>query len=266
MAIKAGEDETGELYTLGDIIHNPQVVSDLESKGIQRIDSLDELDSGTCVIRTHGIPPSLENEIKSRGLKILDATCPVVRKSQELVVGLVNDDYQVVIVGKAHHPEVIGLLGYAGDQGRVISHPDELVGLRIRRVGVVAQTTISRDLFSQVLYGLLNVADELKVHVTICRTTIQRQESALNLAKMVDFMLVVGGRNSSNTVHLYKMLEKNGPPVEHIETPEEIDPAWFGGNVLKVGITAGASTPNWVIEGVADKLNQLAGFTTVNVE
>jgi len=264
MIFAARENEQCEISVIGDIIHNPQVVEDLKRRGVRKVDSVDEIKSGICVIRTHGIPLDVEKQVMGKGLAVLDATCPVVKRSQRLVSKLVESGYQVVIVGRSNHPEVVALLSYAKGCGRAISHPDETEGIEEKKIGLIAQTTISRKLFNAVVSKLLSQVEELRVFNTICRATEMRQESAINLSRSVDFMLVVGGRNSSNTVHLYELVKGTGTPAQHIETADEIDPAWLS-NVERVGVTAGASTPDWIINDVLRRLHSLSAYSLKEV-
>jgi len=244
-----------KVYCLGPLIHNPQEVERLRQAGVQLVEdfaSLKQRDS--LIIRSHGVPPGVLEEIRKKGLRIIDLTCPFVSKAQRDAEALHRDGYQVVIVGEKKHPEVQSILGYAGDNAVVVETADDTEDIHFKnRLGVVAQTTQSYSNFSKIVLKLLRLSKELKVFNTICDSTQERQDAARVLAGKVDVMLVVGGRNSANTSRLVSVCQNEGKHTYHIEVADEIQQQWFEG-VTKVGVTAGASTPDWVVEGVLDKL------------
>lgn len=245
------------LYTLGPLIHNPQVVQKLEENGIIKIESLDEVEEGTVIIRSHGVPPQVIEDARKKGLKIIDCTCPFVRKAQQKAKDLKKEGFQVIIVGDTDHPEVRGILGNINNQALVVEDPRDLRGADIAaRVGVIAQTTLSLSKLQKVTSFLLKYAREIKVYNTICTTTELRQKETYNLAHEVDVMLVVGGRTSANTNRLAQLSREGGADTYHIETAGEIKEEWFAG-VERVGITAGASTPHWIIKEVERKMKEM---------
>lgn len=251
----------GKVYTLGPLIHNPQEVKRLESLGIYAITSADDLKEGdTVIIRSHGIPPSKERELKQKGLNIVDATCPYVKAVHEAVTKLVKEGYFVVVLGEKDHPEVIGTLGYihdAGGKGIVIETKEELKKVfGIDKIGIVAQTTQNEQFFKEAVGELALWAKEIKVINTICNATSERQEDVYKLAPMVDVMIIVGGKNSGNTRRLYQISRSLNPRSYHVETEEELQKEWFE-NAKKIGITAGASTPDWIIQRVHNKIKEL---------
>lgn len=264
IAFQTAKRGHGPVYTYGSLIHNPQAVQELEKKGVKPIRSLSDIRKGTVIIRSHGVPPRIMSEAKSRGITVVDATCPFVRKAQELAFSLGSQGYQVVVVGEADHPEVKGILGHAGDRAIVLDYRDNDPRLRItsRKIGVIAQTTLLLDKFQSVISTLLEIATELKIYNTICSATTLRQESTLNLAEEVDLMIVLGGKNSANTSRLAELCRSVGKRTYHIETAKELDPAWFR-NSHKLGITAGASTPDWIIEDVIDLIGVGAEHTVL---
>lgn len=256
--IARSRDEGKELSTLGPIIHNPQVVESLSRQGIESIDDLSGAKTPYVVVRSHGVPPEVYKEAKRRGTQIIDATCPFVKTAQDVARLLASEGYQVVVVGKEYHPEVMGLVGHAGGRATVVDDPAAVSGVLFsRRIGVLAQTTMRYEIFAEVVSELLRKAREVRAFNTICYTTRRRQESTRELARQVDLMIVVGGRNSSNTTRLYEICADMGVPTYHIEGPEEIDPKWLD-KVQEVGITAGASTPPEVVKEVVRHIEEIA--------
>jgi len=257
MATQAASQQMGVIRTLGPLIHNPQAVESLARMGIEPIESLADIDDGTVIIRSHGVPPGVYDEARERNIKLIDATCPFVRRCMRRAKELADSGYQVVIVGEAEHPEVIALRGYVGAGAIVAGNSAELTAMElVQRVGCVAQTTQSLENYQACVSVLLARAEELKVYNTICTATAERQSTALELASNVDVMLVVGGRNSANTTRLAKICAESGARTYHIETANEIRPEWFQSDD-KVGVTAGASTPTWSIEGVMTRMAEL---------
>ena len=249
-----------QVRTLGPLIHNPQVVARLASSGVVAVDSPVELPSGgVAVIRSHGVAPAVIDEVAARGCSVVDATCPHVKKAHEGARLLAGEGYQVLIVGEAGHPEVEGILGNAGADALVVDDAAELQGVRLRpRVGIVVQTTQSEALLCAVVAAAAPRVRELRVLNTICSATTKRQQSAAELARQADVMVVIGGKNSGNTTRLAQVCAQVCPATHHIEAPGEIDAAWFAGARL-VGVTAGASTPSDQIEAVCAALAGLPG-------
>jgi 4-hydroxy-3-methylbut-2-enyl diphosphate reductase len=243
--------------TLGPIIHNPHVVQSLEEKGVQSVNDLDELTSGTVIIRTHGVPPETYDHARAKGLNVVDATCPLVTLVQNKAKQLVQEGYHLVIFGNPRHPEVIGTIGHAGGKATVIEHPEDVEKVHLpKRVGVVVQTTQETELLAALLAHLAPRCKEVKIFNTICNPTIERQEAARELARDVQVVIVVGGKNSSNTRHLAEVCREEGATAYHIEDATELEPQWVKG-IANVGITAGASTPGWLMDQVIERLEQL---------
>lgn len=249
-----------EVRTLGPLIHNPVVVERLAARGVVAVDSVDEVEDGaTVVIRSHGVVPQVAERAAQRGLNVVDATCPHVKKAHEGAAGLARDGYQVVVVGEEGHPEVEGILARAGTGALVVGDPREAREAHVgKRVGVVVQTTQSQELLAQVVAALVPRVRELRVVNTICAATVQRQEAARELAARVDAMVVVGGKNSGNTRRLAEVCASRCAATYHIETPAELHPAWFA-NVATVGVTAGASTPADQVDQVVQAIAALTG-------
>ncbi len=263
MAIQKGEElvKSGHvpIATLGPLIHNPQEVKRLESLGIYARDTFEEICEDTVLIRTHGVAPHVYEEAKKRGLELYDCTCPFVNKVQKIAHEHSQNGYLVLILGNRNHPEVQGILGWAGDHGVAFQDIAELeqLELRGRKLCLVAQTTENLERFEKAVQALkqYEIAD-LAVFNTICSATRERQSAALELAGTVELMLVIGGSNSANTQKLANICRQNGCRTEHIESVDEIDTRWFDG-VKNVGITAGASTPDWIIREVTLKMEEL---------
>ncbi len=259
LALKAVEDG-GCAYTLGPLIHNPQVVAQLAECGVRAVDSVEDVaGAGTVVIRSHGVTPEVKRSVAACGLPLVDATCPHVARAQRAAADLAEQGRHVVVVGEAGHPEVEGLVACAREAGApvsVVAGPDDLPETLEGPVGVVVQTTQTREALDAVVAALEERGVQLLVKNTICFATRQRQEAAAALAGEVDAMVVIGGRNSSNTTRLADICAAACPRTRHVESPGEIDPAWLAGCAV-VGVTAGASTPEEQIEAVAALLEAL---------
>ncbi len=254
---EAASQAAGPIHVLGPLVHNPQAIALLDKLGVSTASDLEEVSEGTLVIRCHGVPPSVIKEAKDKGLTVIDATCPFVARAIELARRLKDEGYPVVIVGDPEHPEVVAINGATDNQAEAIKEPEDLVdGHTYKRVGVLAQTTQTLQNLQDCVSKLLERSQEVRVYNTICTATSERQAAALHLAQQVDVMLVVGGRNSANTRRLVEICGDVNARVYHIEEAHEIEPSWFQG-AKKVGITAGASTPSWIIEGVLDRMTEL---------
>ena len=250
----AGTDKN--VYTLGPLIHNPQVVEDLRQKGVHLVDDIEDIDDGILIIRTHGVEPEVLERAQKKGLDIIDATCPFVKNAHKYANELVETDYQTFIFGDRNHPEVRGIFGHTKNKGIIIETIDDLKGIDLEdNIGLVAQTTQSYEDYLKIISYLLPKAKELKIFNTICNTTGNRQEAAKELAKKVDVMYVIGGHNSANTKRLAEISANTNTPTFHIETVDEIN--WENiRNVNKIGITAGASTPDWIIKEVLEIMSE----------
>jgi len=245
----------GKVFCLGPLIHNPQEVSRLREAGVETVEDFSGLRSGdSLIIRSHGVPPSVLANAREKGLIIIDLTCPFVAKAQQHAQSLSREGYRVVVVGEKKHPEVQSILGYAGENPVVVERPEDIDLLNLQgRLGVVAQTTQSYGNFSEIVLRLLRLSNELKVFNTICSSTKERQDATRALASRVDVMIVVGGRNSANTSRLVSLSREAGKPTYHVEVVDEIRSEWLT-EARTVGVTAGASTPGWVIDAVLERL------------
>lgn len=258
MALEAAQDSRGA-STLGPLIHNPQVVKDLSARGIRVVDDQEDVQSGAVIIRSHGVTPGVLRSIEQRGLPIIDATCPHVTRAQRAAGKLARCCGQVIVVGEAGHPEVEGLVAWAQEAGGevfVVRTPDDLPCELGLCVGIVVQTTQTNAALDAIVEALSEREVEVNVKNTICFATSQRQESAANLAQEVDAIVVIGGRNSSNTTRLAEICAMTCSRTYHIESPSELDPKWFEGCQV-AGVTAGASTPESQIAAVVEILEAL---------
>jgi small subunit ribosomal protein S1 len=249
----------GRIHTLGDVIHNPPEVERLKARGVVPVESLDEVEEGgTLVLRAHGVHPDIVCEAERRGIRILDATCPFVQRSQHFVKRFGEEPRAVIIIGDSTHPEVRGIAGHAGSRAIIVKNTAEAADIDpLERAGVVIQTTFPRDEAERIIAVLRQKVPDLIVRDTICQATEARREAALALAERVDLVLVVGGRNSSNTKRLFQVCVDAGVPTRLVESPDDIDPAWFA-NVKKVGITTGTSTPDWLIDAALARLQSIS--------
>lgn len=238
--------------TLGPIIHNPPMVERLKQEGVGTVERLDDMEKGTVIIRSHGVGPRVYDEAAERGLDLVDATCPHVKKAQLSAKSLVDEGYHVVIIGEKEHPEVSSIFEWSDGQAEIIETEEEAETLvPCAKLGIVCQTTFSGAKFRKVVSCLLAKAREIKILRTICTATDQRQAAAVELAGKVDLMLVIGGKNSANTTRLAQICAEKCRTY-HIETAAELQSEWFD-KIEKIGITAGASTPDWIIKEVYKK-------------
>ena len=244
------------VYTYGPLIHNPQVIEKIKQSGINPTDDLYSPAIKTLIIRTHGIPPEIYHEISKIGYTLIDATCPFVKKAQQYAEKLKKDGYQVVIVGDKEHPEVQGLIGFAGDGVVVVNHEESLPPLK-KKVGLIVQTTQRFETFRNIAIKVISSAREVKINNTICDYTAMRVKETRDLAARVDVFIVAGGKNSANTTQLAALSTKVCNNVYHIETSDELQEGWFRG-IEKVGITGGASTPEWIIQDVEKKIREIS--------
>lgn len=259
-AIKIAE-ETGKTgsgaVTLGPIIHNPQVVECLRKQGVGYVEDLEEVRDETVIIRSHGVGPSCYNRASEKNLKIIDATCPFVLRAQKEANRLVEEGRNVIIFGEKNHPEVKSISEWALGKAIVAESLGDLRNLpEMDEVSIVSQTTFSRSLFQKMLAVVQSKARKVDVHETICNATAERQEAVIKLAAQVDVIIVVGGKNSGNTRRLAEISCQTGTPTYHIETAAELQKSWFS-SMDRVGITAGASTPDWIIEEVLVAMDEM---------
>ena len=257
IVLDTAHQQNGPVQTFGPLIHNPQVLHIFEEKGISAVHAIPENGSGSMLIRAHGVPPDIKTSLMSAGFKVIDATCPRVIKVQTIIRKHAQKGYASIIIGDKDHPEVIGLLGYAGGHGYVadsLEHLNELP--EFEKAIIVAQTTQNVRLFDDIRNWARQNHPHYQVYNTICDSTERRQTEALRIANLVDAIIVVGGHNSGNTRRLSDIAKQVGKPVYHIETESELDLDELS-SAECIGITAGASTPNWIIKRVYRKLETM---------
>ncbi|MCK4776997.1 MAG: 4-hydroxy-3-methylbut-2-enyl diphosphate reductase [Actinomycetia bacterium] len=247
-----------QIYTLGPLIHNPQVVKELEGKGVKSLLSIDKVKKGTVIIRSHGVDPQTLKKAKEKGLNIIDATCPFVKKAQKCVQRLAREKYDVFIIGEKDHPEVKGLYAYSDNRGTIIENVEDVkkIDKNLRKIGLVVQTTQTVWKLQEIVKILLTRTFEIKIFNTICHATFERQKEAKKLAKKVDVMIVVGGKNSANTKRLLQICKESNKNSFHIESEKDLKKSWFKKD-SSVGVTAGASTPIRITEKVVERINKL---------
>jgi len=264
IAFKAADEADKPVFTFGELIHNPQVVERLRGAGVAPAVAADEAAGATVIIRSHGLPPDTYRAVETKAARLIDATCPIVKAQQHDAEFLAGEGYRVVIIGDRNHPEVQAVAGYAGPDVVIIDSIEEAEAMDRRgKVGVVIQTTHRLDECEEIIGALLPKARELRVFNTLCNATSVRQDAARELAGDVDVMLIIGGRNSANTARLAEICAEVTDRSHHVETADELDPKWFEG-AARVGITGGASTPDWIIEEVVARLIELEGATVVD--
>ncbi|QOY59839.1 4-hydroxy-3-methylbut-2-enyl diphosphate reductase [Thermophilibacter immobilis] len=248
----------GRVHTLGPLIHNPRVVADLAARGVSVVSSPEGARGDTLLLRTHGTSPDEEARARALCARVLDATCPFVKKAHVAAARLASEGYQVVVVGEAGHPEVEATLAHAPG-AVVVGSADEARALpELRRVGVVVQTTARQALLAEVVGALVGRAEEVRVINTICEATSGHQEATDELAREADVMVVIGGRISANTTRLAEISAARCPRTHHVEGADELEASWFEG-AQTIGITAGASTPASQIEAVRERVEELVG-------
>ncbi|QGG47737.1 4-hydroxy-3-methylbut-2-enyl diphosphate reductase [Heliorestis convoluta] len=242
--------------TYGPLIHNPQVVERLAQQGVQAIEDLHTANPTRVVIRSHGVGPEVYSCAEQRGFTVIDATCPFVKKVQKAAQRFTDQGYQVLVAGDREHPEVQGIVAWTGGKALVVANQKEAEALNLLgKVALIAQTTLKESTLREISQALHQKELQVEVENTICSATAKRQEAAQKLVEQVDVMVVIGGRNSSNTKKLAQICQEAGVPTYHIEKPEELDCHYFK-NVQKAGVTAGASTPHWIIEEVVQRMSE----------
>jgi (E)-4-hydroxy-3-methyl-but-2-enyl pyrophosphate reductase len=259
LVLNESNRKNGPLYTYGPLIHNKQVLALLESKGVKVVDHPEGPEEGRIVIRAHGIPPKDRQILRESGMKVLDATCPKVARVQAIIRYHTKKGYTGLIVGDEDHPEVVGLKGYAEGPVHVVRGVEDLSRLKIDGpLFMVAQTTQDQDRYGQVVDALKDRTPAPLVFDTICGATRLRQEEVKSFAGAVDGLVVVGGRHSGNTQRLVQIAREAGLLTFHVETEKELDRETLG-RMEVVGVTAGASTPNWMIQNVVREIEAIRG-------
>lgn len=249
--------ERNDVFILGDVVHNKRVTDELEARGLRKVDDFTE-ESGTMVIRAHGLPKAKIQQAKARGLEVVDATCPIVLRAQEAAQTLERDGFNVVIVGDKNHAEIKGILGALEHPALVINSLEELHAAKedyqlLRKVGVIFQTTLALELCFQIINEMMMMCKEIRIINTICRPVQNRQDDAVELASKVDLMIVVGSRTSANTMELTALCRHYNPNTIHVQSADELPVESFQ-NSQTVGIASGLSTPEDLVEAVRVKV------------
>ena len=256
------EEKDMPIYTFGPIIHNEEVVRDLSQKGVQVVNTIEELEAkpkGIVIIRSHGVSRQIQDKMYGIGMKVIDMTCPFVKKIHRLVEEKSKEGYSIVIAGNPVHPEVQGIVGWSKDKAYVIQNAAEIDGLELNNqkpVFLTAQTTFHYIKFQNIVDQFEKKEYNINCVNTICNATRNRQEEAARLAASVDGMLVIGGSNSSNTQKLFEICKKECNNTHYIQTAEDLEDNWFL-TADRVGVTGGASTPNIIIEEVLHHVRRI---------
>jgi 4-hydroxy-3-methylbut-2-enyl diphosphate reductase len=260
ITVKKAEEaiaQRSDVTTLGHVVHNPQTVATLEASGLRNAASVDDVERGALFVRAHGLPVDVFEKAQAKGLEIIDATCPMVTKIHVQAEKLKAEGYKIIVIGDPAHPEVKGTLSHVPGAWCIETVEDVEKLPRGSRMGVVVQSTYSRERFSDIVKALSEKYYEVRAVNTICTDTNNRQSEALRLAEEVDVMIVVGGKTSANTKHLAELSETHGARSFHIEGPDELRSEWFDG-VKVAGLMSGASTPGWLVDSVQTRMEELA--------
>ncbi len=249
-------------FTYGPLIHNKDEIARLkENFNIGLVENIEEIENNdTVVIRTHGIPKNELAQLKKQKNQIIDATCPYVTTPQNIVSKMSKEGYSIVIFGDRSHPEIKGVVSYAENQNDafVILEESELKALPLKsKVAIVSQTTKKPEDFLKIVNALILTQREVRVFNTICNATFENQDAAAELAQKADVMIIIGGKHSSNTKMLHSISQNHCPDSYLVENEQELQPDWFQNKNL-CGISAGASTPDWIVQNVIDKIQEIA--------
>lgn len=255
MTLAARQERFGKLTTLGRIIHNEQVIERLRGEGVDTARELNEIQEGTVVLSAHGVAPAVRQHARRAGLSIVDVACPFVTKVHRAAKQLVEQGYQLLLVGDPGHTEVNGIIGAVDGEVTVVSAPEDVASVAMgKKVGIVSQTTQSAETFARIVAEVARRVEDVRAINTICGATDELQDAARKLAGEVDVVIVIGGRSSANTRRLRDACEREGVPAYQVETADEIREEWLEGKDV-IGVTAGASTPDWLIQDVIASLN-----------
>jgi 4-hydroxy-3-methylbut-2-enyl diphosphate reductase len=253
-----------QTHTLGQVVHNEGVISQLQAQGIRTVDTLDQVDNGAAVvIRAHGVTPEVMGRAREKGLEVIDGTCTWVVQEHRELAQLVEEGYTIVLLGTPKHPEVVGMLGFAPDAIVVDEEEDWQSIPRTKRMALISQSTQPPWKFEKLAAFLVSRSHELKVVNTVCPVTIRRQQDTMEVAERVDMMVVVGGRNSANTKELTRLCQIAGRPVVQIEGASDLVDGTPFGDAVVVGVTGGTSTPIEDLQTVTQRVYELAGTAEV---
>jgi len=252
--------ETGRpVHNLGQVVHNPNISARLAKRGVKVIQDPAEADAGIVVIRAHGVPPETRARIEEQGLECIDATCSLVLRAQRFTKQLADEGYKVIILGTPEHPEVVGLVGFAGDDHVVVETKEQWERLpKMKKAGVVSQSTQPPWAFKDLVAHVAEISQETKIFNTVCPVTVKRQHAATELSGQADVIVVVGGKNSANTRELVNLARMQGRTAYHVEDAAELEAGWLQGTD-RVGLIGGCSTPMETLLEVKERAEALAG-------
>jgi (E)-4-hydroxy-3-methyl-but-2-enyl pyrophosphate reductase len=257
LSLEALQESENGCQMLGNLVHNEEVVADLEKKGLKFVGSVDQVEKGTVIIRAHGVSDQTTEELKKKDIKIVDATCPLVKKAQDFARSLFNEGRKVIIIGEKNHAEVRAINGAIDDQGIVVESEEEIdVVPRDKTIGVVIQTTQDAKKTKEFLKRIEQSFKDVKIHETFCQAVSKRQDEVRELSDKVDLVLVVGSKTSANTQRLIEIVASDKGNVKGVETEQDINQDWFNKDI-KVGLISGTSAPRWLINKVVEKLNEI---------
>ncbi|MCX8093870.1 MAG: 4-hydroxy-3-methylbut-2-enyl diphosphate reductase [Candidatus Goldbacteria bacterium] len=252
-----------KIYLFREIIHNPQEVKRLKEKGMHIIYDLNKIENDSIVVvSTHGITPDEQEILKKRKIILLDTTCPYVKKIHNIAEHLTTNNYDILIIGDKHHLEVRGIIGYCRGRSKVASSFSEIKKMKLgNKIGIIAQTTQNIDNYKKIIFNIIDKLFktkqiEIRIFNTVCDATYNRQKETMRIARKSDIVIIIGGRNSANTKRLYELSKKIQKNVYLVEKPSEIKKKWFKNKKI-LGISAGASTPHWIIQDVIKKIKEL---------
>jgi 4-hydroxy-3-methylbut-2-enyl diphosphate reductase len=256
---EAAAESGRPVFNLGQVVHNPKISERLAARGVKVIKDPAEAETGIVVIRAHGVPPAVRASIEEHGLECIDATCSLVLRAQRFTKQLADEGYRVIILGTPEHPEVVGLVGFAGPDHTIVETKAEWERLpKMKKAGVVSQSTQPPWAFKELVSHVAEISQEMKVFNTVCPVTIKRQNAATELAGETDLILVVGGKNSANTRELVNLARMQGKTAYHIEHSTELELSWLEGKE-RVGLIGGCSTPMETLLEVKERAEALAG-------
>ena len=258
IAHKTRQETTGKITALGAIVHNAQVIEQMRGRGIGTEKDLANITDGTVILSAHGVSPRILAQAKTQGLNIVDVTCPFVTRVHLMAKKLLAENYQILLIGDPGHTEIKGIMGTIESEGgtaTLVSSPEQVERLELgKKVGIISQTTQRREDYGAIVAEVCKRVPDVRALNTICGATDELQDAAKKLARQVDIVIVVGGKNSANTKRLRQLCEEQGVSAYHIETADEIKSEWIA-RAEVIGLTAGASTPDYLIEDVARTLN-----------
>ena len=247
----------GPVASLGELVHNTRVVEELRRRGVRPVASLDEVEENKVIVRTHGVPPEVVEEAEKRGLCVIDATCPWVKRAQRRAQQLVEEGFTVFVIGRKEHPEVVGIVGWSEGKARVVETAEEARALMpVGRAGIVCQTTVTDETVGEIAKVIVQKSREAKVFNTTCRSTRETQREAAEIAAQADLMLVLGSPKSANTRHLVEVCRAAGVETILVEQVSEIVKEKVAGRSC-IGITGGASCPGELIREVEERVREL---------